>query len=191
MVMFGFPFETITTAANRAAVIDRVFDFFGPTVPPPNADFNSDGTVDAADYTVWRDSKDSTVTPGEQGDADFDGQVDDDDYSIWKLQFGTTPGAARATGAGDGAVDNGAATAVDRSASETSLQKSLVAGSLGSSPKSAEVLRSTSFALNRGFRGGVWGRRFDAGCDRTHVRAAAERLSKWVSGEKWGSATSN
>ena len=28
IVMFGFPFETITTAANRAAVMDRVLDFF-------------------------------------------------------------------------------------------------------------------------------------------------------------------
>ncbi len=58
LVMLGFPFETITTAANRAAVIDRVFDFFGlaPPPPPPNADFNGDGTVDAADYTVWRNS---------------------------------------------------------------------------------------------------------------------------------------
>ena len=89
------------------------------------------------------------VTPGEQGDADFDGQVDDDDYSIWKLQFGTTPGAGGAAGAGNGAVGNGAATAVDRSASETSLQKWLVAGSLGSSSKSHEVWRPTSIGLNR------------------------------------------
>ncbi len=55
--MLGFPFETITTAANRAAVIDRVFGFFGLAAPPPpNADFNGDGTVNAADYTVWRNS---------------------------------------------------------------------------------------------------------------------------------------
>ena len=40
IVMLGFPFETITTAANRAAVIDRVFDFFGLNEIPPNADFN-------------------------------------------------------------------------------------------------------------------------------------------------------
>ena len=28
VVMFGFPFETITTSGNRAEVIKRVFDFF-------------------------------------------------------------------------------------------------------------------------------------------------------------------
>ena len=43
VVMFGFPFETITTAANRAAVIDRVFDFFGlAAFGPDNADFNDE-----------------------------------------------------------------------------------------------------------------------------------------------------
>lgn len=96
IVNFGFPFETITTAANRAAVIDRVFDFFGLTPPPPNADFNGDGTVDAADFTVWRDSRNQNVTPGELGDANFDGHVDDADYAIWQQQFGTSPGAAAA-----------------------------------------------------------------------------------------------
>jgi hypothetical protein len=99
IVYLAFPFETITTAANRAAVLDRVFDFFGLAPPPPNADFNSDGTVDAADYTIWRDSQEQDVAAGELGDADFDGHVDAADYAIWKQQFGTSPGAA-AGGAG-------------------------------------------------------------------------------------------
>lgn len=94
LVMLGFPFETITSAANRAAVIDRVFDFFGLATPALNADFNGDGAVDAADYTIWRDSLGQTVTPGELGDANFDGQVDDADYTVWRDQFGTSPGAA-------------------------------------------------------------------------------------------------
>ena len=112
LVMLGFPFETITTAANRAAVIDRVFDFFGlAPPPPPNADFNGDGTVDAADYTVWRDSLGASVTPGEQGDANYDGQVDAD-YAIWKQQFGTSPGAGGGAGAGDAAVESSSIAAV-------------------------------------------------------------------------------
>jgi hypothetical protein len=92
IVYLAFPFETITSAANRAAVVDRVFDFFGLAPPPPNADFNDDGTVDAADFTVWRDSVGQSVTPGDLGDANFDGAVDDADYTVWRDQFGTSPG---------------------------------------------------------------------------------------------------
>lgn len=35
VVMFAFPFETITTAANRTAVMDRVLGFFSVSAPPP------------------------------------------------------------------------------------------------------------------------------------------------------------
>jgi hypothetical protein len=107
VVMLAFPFETITTAANRAAVIDRVFDFFAlAPPPPPNADFNNDGTVNTADYPVWRNSLGSSVTPGDLGDADNDGDVDQTDYSLWKQQFGTSPGAGGGSTAGGGSADN-------------------------------------------------------------------------------------
>lgn len=113
LVMLGFPFEAITTVANRAAVIDRVFDFFGLAAPPPpNADFNGDGKVDAADYTVWRNSLGASVTPGEQGDANFDGLVDNEDYALWKQQFGTSPGAGGGAGADEVAVETSAVAAV-------------------------------------------------------------------------------
>ena len=93
--MFGFPFETITTAANRAAVIDRVFEFFGlAAFSRPTADFNYDGAIDAADYAMWRKNKGTNVLPGTLGDADGNGTVDDADYQLWRAQFGTTPGAA-------------------------------------------------------------------------------------------------
>ena len=51
-------------------------------------DFNRDGTVDAADYTVWRDSL------GQSGnlaaDANEDDIVDAEDYALWKANFGRT-----------------------------------------------------------------------------------------------------
>jgi hypothetical protein len=50
-------------------------------------DFNGDLLVDAADFTVWRDSLGQTGT-GLPADADRDGVVDNDDYFIWKLTFG-------------------------------------------------------------------------------------------------------
>ena len=93
IVMFGFPFETITTAANRAAVMDRVLDFF------KNADFNASGFVDAADYLIWRKSNGMSVPRGTQGDANSDAFVDNDDYLIWREQFGTM---ISSTGSGAG-----------------------------------------------------------------------------------------
>jgi hypothetical protein len=95
IVMLGFPFETITTAANRAAVIDRVIAYFGLAASSrPTADFNYDGAIDAADYALWRKNKNTSVMPGTLGDADGNGTVDEADYQIWRAQFGTIPGTA-------------------------------------------------------------------------------------------------
>ena len=54
---------------------------------PFTGDFNFDGTVDAADYTVWRDAFGATGA-GQDADANIDGLVDDGDYAIWKTNFG-------------------------------------------------------------------------------------------------------
>ncbi|WP_146586256.1 dockerin type I repeat-containing protein [Posidoniimonas polymericola] len=54
-------------------------------------DFNGDGTVDAADYTVWRDNE-GTIGGAAfaDGDANGDGNVTAADYSIWKANYGAT-----------------------------------------------------------------------------------------------------
>ncbi|MEX2091953.1 MAG: glycosyl hydrolase [Pirellulales bacterium] len=54
-------------------------------------DYNLDGTVDAADYTVWRDSFGQTGI-GLAADGDGNGTIDDGDYGIWRLYFGETSG---------------------------------------------------------------------------------------------------
>jgi S-formylglutathione hydrolase FrmB len=54
----------------------------------PLGDFNSDGAVDLADYTVWRDQL-GFVGAGFAADGHFDGVVDANDYEIWKLNFGS------------------------------------------------------------------------------------------------------
>ena len=53
-------------------------------------DFNLDGVVDAADYTVWRDSLGSAATPFAGGDANGDQVVDQADYALWRANFGAT-----------------------------------------------------------------------------------------------------
>ena len=51
-------------------------------------DYNRDGIVDAADYTVWRRFENQSVTAYSGADGDGDGLVDDDDFDLWKAHFG-------------------------------------------------------------------------------------------------------
>jgi hypothetical protein len=53
-------------------------------------DFNDDGRVDAADYTVWRRSLGENFANGSGADADGNGQINDADYSIWRANFGNS-----------------------------------------------------------------------------------------------------
>jgi hypothetical protein len=55
-------------------------------------DYNRDGTVDAADYTVWRDQ---LGTEGAHliADGNRNGTIDQGDYDVWKTNFGLTTGS--------------------------------------------------------------------------------------------------
>jgi hypothetical protein len=53
-------------------------------------DFNRDGVVNAADYTVWRDSLRATDATASQGDATGEGLVDEADYAVWRGNYGAT-----------------------------------------------------------------------------------------------------
>jgi hypothetical protein len=56
-------------------------------------DYNGNGVVDAADYTVWRNSL-GQMGSGLAADGDGDSMIDADDYDVWKSQFGqVAPGA--------------------------------------------------------------------------------------------------
>jgi large repetitive protein len=56
-------------------------------------DYNCNGTVDAADYTVWRDNL-GFVGP-HIADGDQDGTVNQGDYTFWKPRFGQTNGVTQ------------------------------------------------------------------------------------------------
>ena len=70
-------------------------EFVSSSVSVPG-DYNGDGQVDAADYTVWRDNLNATGDPGSVlGDGDNgtgtgtpDGVVDAADYDFWVANFG-------------------------------------------------------------------------------------------------------
>ncbi|MEO0532195.1 MAG: ASPIC/UnbV domain-containing protein, partial [Planctomycetota bacterium] len=52
-------------------------------------DFNGDGVVNAADYTVWRDA-DGFDGFGHAADANGDGAVNAADHALWQANFGAT-----------------------------------------------------------------------------------------------------
>jgi hypothetical protein len=66
-------------------------------------DYNHDHVVNAADYTVWRNSLGQVAT-GLPADGNLNGMIDAGDYDIWKMNFGNT-----VPGAGSGAAASGVA----------------------------------------------------------------------------------
>jgi len=69
-------------------------------IPALVGDYNSNGVVDAADYTVWRDTLGSITDLRANGDdtGASAGLIDQADFAIWKSHFGAT-----ASGSGAGA----------------------------------------------------------------------------------------
>jgi mannan endo-1,4-beta-mannosidase len=63
---------------------------------PSPGDFNRDGTVNAADYTIWRESL-GQIGFGLVADANINGEVDVGDYDIWCANFGNSSAAAAST----------------------------------------------------------------------------------------------
>jgi hypothetical protein len=60
-----------------------------PAAPGLTGDYNSDNLVDAADYTVWRDTFTQVVTPGDGADGDNSGVIDAGDYTVWANNYGS------------------------------------------------------------------------------------------------------
>jgi hypothetical protein len=69
-----------------------------------NADYNGDGFVNAADYTVWRNALGETVAiatsaDGSGPDGFPDGIIDEFDYSYWKAHYGDSAGSGSSVSA--------------------------------------------------------------------------------------------
>lgn len=55
-------------------------------------DYNADGVVDLADYTVWKSAfGDAVAAPGDGADGSFNGVVDAADFTIWRDNFAPMP----------------------------------------------------------------------------------------------------
>lgn len=72
--------------------------FYSPTsavlavVPAIAGDYNANGVVDAADYVVWRNTKDQ-VGLGLVADGNHDNVIDSGDYNLWRSNFGQMAGS--------------------------------------------------------------------------------------------------
>jgi hypothetical protein len=67
----------------------------GAPSPALPGDYNADGSVDAADYAVWRATRNTSVTlPNDV----TPGVVDDSDYTVWRSHFGNLLGVGTAAG---------------------------------------------------------------------------------------------
>ncbi len=91
-------------AANSSVSIPFSYEVVASGVV---GDFNDDGFVDAADYTVWRDTF-ATEGVNLPADADGNGIVNLADYHLWRDQFG----ASSAISAGTAVPEPGSITIV-------------------------------------------------------------------------------
>lgn len=73
---------------------------------PPVGDYNENGTVDAADYTTWRDALElGTVMDLPNRDPANTGLVSEDDFISWRDNFGATGGGPTYQYALGGGID--------------------------------------------------------------------------------------
>jgi hypothetical protein len=94
------------SVANKVFTATITDDDAGPALA---GDYNLDSVVDAADYSVWRDSLgDTGLTPFSGADGDGDGRVTANDRSVWVANFGSrleaSLQAVGASGSGAAAV---------------------------------------------------------------------------------------
>jgi hypothetical protein len=100
-VSFGFDFGSMALDGDVFVMNDPLGHsmYVGALVETAAGDYNGNGIVDAADYSVWRDNLGATGQPGAfAGDGTTtgyllgvsDGVVDEWDYNLWKFNFGTT-----------------------------------------------------------------------------------------------------
>lgn len=91
-VASGGRLETLGGEGSFLVSVNETFDlvFLSSFLPLRLiGDYNADGVVDTADYTVWRDSFGATGT-GLAADGDASGAIDENDYALWKANFGAT-----------------------------------------------------------------------------------------------------
>jgi hypothetical protein len=88
----------------RIAGVDDTIQLYQLSLTPTPillGDYNRDGRVDGADYSVWRNMQGQSVATGTGADGSFDGQITAADYNVWRSHFGQTLGSGSGSANGD------------------------------------------------------------------------------------------
>jgi cyclophilin family peptidyl-prolyl cis-trans isomerase len=92
-----------------------------------SADFNRNGVVDAADYILWRKTRETTGLPAYSGaDGNGDGIINSADLVIWRANLGRTSGGTLSFGAGAGAGTLAGSTVPEPSALILALTAAMI-----------------------------------------------------------------
>jgi Lamin Tail Domain len=91
----------VNTAFNAAPLLMLQDDHVGGDIGSPGTvfligDYNGDGFVNAADYTVWRNNLNSEVTLLNEDPTATPGVVTIEDYLVWKANYGQPAGSGSA-----------------------------------------------------------------------------------------------
>jgi serralysin len=110
--LFGEFHSRTFTSVPTDGVMSRVYPMNTPAInsptnfagstgsvnlaPPagPTGDYNGNGSVDAADYVVWRNTLNQPVSAGTGADGSGNGMIDAADYDFWRARFGNTASTA-------------------------------------------------------------------------------------------------
>ncbi len=168
-------------------------DFGNRAVAPQLVgDYNYNGTVDAADYVVWRKSLGMAATPSTFADGDASGVVDQADYGVWRAHFGQSLSASGSTAAINASedvsqpatapIESGQAAPVTFDPETAVVNNEVLESTIGSGAASAPVLDSpttlvipsVTIARTRQFRP-------PAAATRNSADSRDEALMAWLS----------
>jgi hypothetical protein len=105
------PLDILADGVGNLLILEYSGGILLATPTVLDGDYNRDGTVDAADYVVWRDHM------GAEGasliaDGNRNGKIDQADYDVWRANFGTTTSGNLANGTDPVAVPEPQAAAM-------------------------------------------------------------------------------
>jgi hypothetical protein len=86
-------FNTNAQAGVDSEFFIRSIEIVGAAPPGVPGDYNNDGTVNAADYVIWRKKLGTTFQLPNEVSGVTPGSVTQEDYTAWRARFGNTSGA--------------------------------------------------------------------------------------------------